>query len=206
MDTALPQKFPFILDRNLAKANSIGNRVFMSCDTVVLARYQKTIREPQRPWELECWGKCCADTCSSDAGSAQQSAWGWAAKGRTGSPPGAHRSVGCSSGGPLAPPAPGCGGDWAAAWTQFARKSGAGKGAQSGSGGSRTSARAATCCTDSGAEKKTNYYFIKHTYNHKHTIFMNLEFKMNNLKMSSIFYSFPKKYKCFKNKRKNLSS
>ena len=32
MDTALPQKFPFILDRNLAKANCTGNRVCMSCD------------------------------------------------------------------------------------------------------------------------------------------------------------------------------
>ena len=37
MDTALPQKFPFILDRNLAKANCTGNRVCTSCDTVVLA-------------------------------------------------------------------------------------------------------------------------------------------------------------------------
>ena len=36
MDTALPQKFPFILDRNLAKANCTGNRVSTSCDTVVL--------------------------------------------------------------------------------------------------------------------------------------------------------------------------
>ena len=36
MDTALPQKFPFILDRNLAKANCTGNRVCASCDTVVL--------------------------------------------------------------------------------------------------------------------------------------------------------------------------
>ena len=36
MDTALPQKFPFILDRNLAKANCTGNRVCMSCDIVVL--------------------------------------------------------------------------------------------------------------------------------------------------------------------------
>ena len=36
MDTALPQKFPFILDRNLAKANCTGNRVCTSCDTVVL--------------------------------------------------------------------------------------------------------------------------------------------------------------------------
>ena len=36
MDTALPQKFPFILDRNLAKANCTDNRVCTSCDTVVL--------------------------------------------------------------------------------------------------------------------------------------------------------------------------
>ena len=36
MDTALPQEFPFILDRNLAKANCTGNRVCTSCDTVVL--------------------------------------------------------------------------------------------------------------------------------------------------------------------------
>ena len=36
MDTALPQKFLFILDRNLAKANCTGNRVCASCDIVVL--------------------------------------------------------------------------------------------------------------------------------------------------------------------------
>ena len=36
MDTALPQKCPFILDRNLAKANCTGNQVCTSCDTVVL--------------------------------------------------------------------------------------------------------------------------------------------------------------------------
>ena len=36
MDTALPQKFPFILDRNLAKANCTGNQVCTSCDKVVL--------------------------------------------------------------------------------------------------------------------------------------------------------------------------
>ena len=36
MDTALPQKFHFILDRNLAKANCTENRVCTSCDTVVL--------------------------------------------------------------------------------------------------------------------------------------------------------------------------
>ena len=39
MDTALPQKFPFNLDRNLAKANCTGNRVCTSCDTVVLDWY-----------------------------------------------------------------------------------------------------------------------------------------------------------------------
>ena len=39
MDTALPQKFPFILvilDMNLAKANCTENRVCMSDDAVVL--------------------------------------------------------------------------------------------------------------------------------------------------------------------------
>ena len=36
MDTALPHKFPFILDRNLAKANCTWNRVCTSCDTAVL--------------------------------------------------------------------------------------------------------------------------------------------------------------------------
>ena len=38
MDTALPQKFPFILDRNLAKANCTGDRVCTSCDTVVFGK------------------------------------------------------------------------------------------------------------------------------------------------------------------------
>ena len=36
MDTALPQKFPFILDRNLAKVNCTEDQVCMSCDKVVL--------------------------------------------------------------------------------------------------------------------------------------------------------------------------
>ena len=36
MDTALPQKFPFSSNRNLAKANCTGNRVWASCDKVVL--------------------------------------------------------------------------------------------------------------------------------------------------------------------------
>ena len=36
MDKVLTQKFPFILDRNLAKANCTENQVCTSCDTVVL--------------------------------------------------------------------------------------------------------------------------------------------------------------------------
>ena len=39
MDTALTQKFPFILDRNLAKANCTENHICMSCDKVVLDIY-----------------------------------------------------------------------------------------------------------------------------------------------------------------------
>ena len=39
MDTALPQKFPFILDKNLAKANCTGNRVCTSFDIVVVDLY-----------------------------------------------------------------------------------------------------------------------------------------------------------------------
>ena len=37
MDTTITQKFPFILDKNLAKANCTENRVCTSSDTVVLA-------------------------------------------------------------------------------------------------------------------------------------------------------------------------
>ena len=40
MDTALTQKFPFILDRNLAKTKCTGNHVCTSCDKVVLGIYQ----------------------------------------------------------------------------------------------------------------------------------------------------------------------
>ena len=36
MDTTLTQKFPFILDRNLAKAKCTGNHVCTSCDKAVL--------------------------------------------------------------------------------------------------------------------------------------------------------------------------
>ena len=43
MDTALPQKFPFILDRNLAKANCTEDRICTSCDTVVLGFHIKTV-------------------------------------------------------------------------------------------------------------------------------------------------------------------
>ena len=39
MDTALPQKIPFNLDRNLAKANCTENQVCTSCDKVVLGLY-----------------------------------------------------------------------------------------------------------------------------------------------------------------------
>ena len=43
MDTALPQKIPFILDRNLAKDNSTEDRVCTSCDIVVLVRDVKCV-------------------------------------------------------------------------------------------------------------------------------------------------------------------
>ena len=36
MDTTLTQKCPFVLDRNLAKANCTENHVCTSCDKVVL--------------------------------------------------------------------------------------------------------------------------------------------------------------------------
>ena len=34
MDTAHPQNFSFILDRNLAKASCTGNQICTPCDTV----------------------------------------------------------------------------------------------------------------------------------------------------------------------------
>ena len=37
MDTAFPQKFSFILDRNLAQAKDTENHVCTSCDKIVLA-------------------------------------------------------------------------------------------------------------------------------------------------------------------------
>ena len=42
METALPQKFLFILDTNLAKANCTENQVCTSCDIVVLTQCLKT--------------------------------------------------------------------------------------------------------------------------------------------------------------------
>ena len=44
MDTALTQKFPFILDRNLAKAYCTGNHVCTSCDIVVLDSCFKIVK------------------------------------------------------------------------------------------------------------------------------------------------------------------
>ena len=43
MDTALAHKFPFILDRNLAKADGTENRVCTSYDTVVLGGSMKAL-------------------------------------------------------------------------------------------------------------------------------------------------------------------
>ena len=43
MILALYYKFPFILDRNLAKANCTENHVCMSCDKVVLGSAPKVI-------------------------------------------------------------------------------------------------------------------------------------------------------------------
>ena len=48
MDTTLPQKFPFILDRNLAKANCTGNRVCTSCDIVALGRNTSYIEDNEK--------------------------------------------------------------------------------------------------------------------------------------------------------------
>ena len=62
MDTALPQKFPFILDRNLAWPNCTENRVCTSCDTVVLDQQQKKKRLFKKNGEIlikfHSGGKC----------------------------------------------------------------------------------------------------------------------------------------------------
>ena len=49
MDKALTQKFPFILDRNLAKANCTENHVCTSCDTVVWI-LPRQINKERRFW------------------------------------------------------------------------------------------------------------------------------------------------------------
>ena len=48
MDTALTQKFPFILDSNLAKVNCTENHVCTSCDIVVLG-YSITVTKLKIP-------------------------------------------------------------------------------------------------------------------------------------------------------------
>ena len=53
MDTALAQKFPFILDRNLAKAICTGNYVCTSCDRVVLVHNPKCGGWKSRPQFLQ---------------------------------------------------------------------------------------------------------------------------------------------------------
>ena len=60
MDTALTKKNPFILDRNLAKANCTENRVCTSCDIVVLGINLK--RGSFRSFEVhEEDFRCCKD-------------------------------------------------------------------------------------------------------------------------------------------------
>ena len=50
MDTAFSQKFPFILDRNLAKANCTENHVCTSCDIVVLDDHLNMYHHQQNKW------------------------------------------------------------------------------------------------------------------------------------------------------------
>ena len=50
VDTAPSQKIPFILDRNLAKANCRENQVCTSCDTVVLGLYIMYIMQNMEIW------------------------------------------------------------------------------------------------------------------------------------------------------------
>ena len=48
MDTALSQKYPFILDKNLAKANCTENRVCTSCDIVGLDSHIINIKKIEK--------------------------------------------------------------------------------------------------------------------------------------------------------------
>ena len=57
MDTALPQKFPFILDRNLAKANCTGNQVCTSSDTVA---------QNKKPTNLKSYILCYTGTLNTN--------------------------------------------------------------------------------------------------------------------------------------------
>ena len=51
MDTcSLPQKFPFILDRNLAKANWTGNRLCTSCGIVGVVFYKFLNTTKSKSW------------------------------------------------------------------------------------------------------------------------------------------------------------
>ena len=63
MDTALPQKFPFILDRNLAKANCTGNRACTSCDIVVLVKGVNEFKDHALPCLRACYGVWKSDIC-----------------------------------------------------------------------------------------------------------------------------------------------
>ena len=51
MDASLPQKFPFILDRNLAKANCTEDRVCTSCDKVVLEFIISAVEKDENNYE-----------------------------------------------------------------------------------------------------------------------------------------------------------
>ena len=62
MDTALPQKFPFILDRNLAKANCTENLVCTSCDTVVLV-FDTNSWWCSMPLRANVWAECTGSIC-----------------------------------------------------------------------------------------------------------------------------------------------
>ena len=51
MDALLPQKIPFILDSNLAKANCTEDRVWTSCDTVVLEFIISAVEKGENNYE-----------------------------------------------------------------------------------------------------------------------------------------------------------
>ena len=55
MDTALSQKYPFILDRNLAKANCTENRVCTSCDIVFIRLTSFQLKKCQQVDLIKLW-------------------------------------------------------------------------------------------------------------------------------------------------------